>query len=926
MRRLLTGSLAFVAFTGTILVLPVYASPGPEAEPVATSTEEVELGSVEEPAPQADVQEGTSEPVAGVADTAPTLTVTKTDVPEFSLVGVTWEYDPAVTDTVVKVRVQDGAGAWGEWTEVGIEDAEQDPDAEADADVRGGTAPLWTGPSTGVEAELVTRTGAAPTDVQLDLVDPGDSAADGSLGTPDIQDTADAAMAMPAVYSRAQWGADESIMGWDPEYAPTIKAATLHHTADSNNYTADQVPAIMRSIYRYHSVSRGWGDIGYNVIVDKFGRLWEGRYGGLARPVVGAHAIGFNSGTFGVSMLGTYESVAVPQATVDAVAAVIGWKFSLHGVDPRGSTVLTAGGGGTSKYAAGQRVTLPTIFGHRDVGRTACPGTQGYARLGEIRNQVTSRLAANWRPIADRYASDPGLRQILGSPVGGEQSYGTVRWQAYQYGRLYYSPVGGVRLVRGAILDTYLAAGGPAVLGPPISDDAPAAGGAGAFVSFEHGDVYWSPSTGTRIVRGSILTTWLAWGGAGGALGFPTTSDAKTPEGKGYFVRFQHGGVYYSAATGTRVVLGGIHDTWLAKGGTSGVLGFPTTSDTATAGGAYVRFQGGDVYWSPSTGVRVLRNGAMTAYRASGGPTGPLGWPTSSNAKTPDGRGSFARFQHGGVYWSAATGTRVVLGGIHDTWLAKGGTSGVLGFPTTSDTATAGGAYVRFQGGDVYWSPSTGVQVLRNGAMTAYRASGGPTGPLGWPTSSNAKTPDGRGSFARFQHGGVYWSAATGTRVVLGGIHDTWLAKGGTSGVLGFPTTSDTATAGGAYVRFQGGDVYWSPSTGVQVLRNGAMTAYRASGGPTGPLGWPTSSNAKTPDGRGSFARFRGGDIWWSAATGTRVVRGAIASAYWQMGGSSSRLGFPTRSTYAVGGLQRTDFQHGWMTFDPKAGVVTTSP
>ena len=69
---------------------------------------------------------------------------------------------------------------------------------------------------------------------------------------------------------------------------------------------------MMRSIYRYHAVSRGWGDIGYNVIVDKFGRRWEGRAGGLASTVVGAHAGGFNSGTFGVSMLGNYESVNPP--------------------------------------------------------------------------------------------------------------------------------------------------------------------------------------------------------------------------------------------------------------------------------------------------------------------------------------------------------------------------------------------------------------------------------------------------------------------------------------------------------------------------------------------------------------------------------------------------------------------------------------
>ena len=403
MRRTIGGLTAFLAFTSTLFVLPVYATPGPEAEPVETSTEEVDMGSVAEPAPEAEVQAGTTAPVTGVAETVPTLTVSRSDTDPFSLVGVTWAYDPAVTDTVVQIRVQDEDGEWGAWTQVTVEDADQEEDAASGAARRGGTAPLWTGPSTGVEAELVTRAGGQPTDVSLDLVDPGTSEADDSLTTPDIQDTADAATAMPDVYSRAQWGADETIRTWDPEYATTIRAATLHHTADTNNYTADQVPAMMRSIYRYHTVSRGWGDIGYNVIVDKFGRLWEGRYGGLASTVIGAHAGGFNTGTFGVSMLGNYDTSGTPQAMVDSVAAIIAWKLSLYGVDPHGSVVLTSSGGGTSRYAAGTMVTLPTIFGHRDVGSTTCPGRYGYAQLDRIRD-IAGRTSASAAFINALYA------------------------------------------------------------------------------------------------------------------------------------------------------------------------------------------------------------------------------------------------------------------------------------------------------------------------------------------------------------------------------------------------------------------------------------------------------------------------------------------------------------------------------------------
>jgi hypothetical protein len=388
-QRLVVCVLAWLVMTATLLVVPVSAAPGPEAEPVETSAEEIPMGSVADPAPDAAVEQGTTEPVGGVAPTAPVLTVTETGTDGFSLVGVTWAPDPAVTDTVVQVRVQDGTGAWGAWTQLTVEDTGRD----GAAGTRGGTEPLWTGPSTGVEAELVTRSGAAPTDVQLDLVDPGDSPADTALDSPDIADTAGAAATMPPVYSRAQWGADESIRTWAPQYASTITAATIHHTADSNDYTAADVPAMLRSIYRYHAISRGWGDIGYNVIADKFGRLWEGRYGGLSSTVIGAHAGGFNSTTFGVSMLGNYDLVEPSFPMVSAVADVVAWKFSLYRVNPRGTVTLTSGGGSTVRWPAGTRVTLPTIFGHRDTGLTTCPGDYGYARLGDLRAMVDARVS-----------------------------------------------------------------------------------------------------------------------------------------------------------------------------------------------------------------------------------------------------------------------------------------------------------------------------------------------------------------------------------------------------------------------------------------------------------------------------------------------------------------------------------------------------
>ncbi|MGY1835204.1 N-acetylmuramoyl-L-alanine amidase [Blastococcus sp. SYSU DS0510] len=418
MRRVIAGTTAFVALTGTLLVLPVYASPLPEAEPVETSIDTVELGSADAPTSVADVAQAEDivpELVGEVAGDAgpgaqpvaaedPVLTFARSRGEEFSAVGVTWRVDEEASDVTVRLRSRAVGGGWGEWAELQADDVEQSPSAET-ADVRAGTAPYWTGPSSGVEVQVTAAGGEQPRDVQVELIDPGTSEADTALGASDAVGQAHAASAMPVVHSRAQWGADESIRFWDPEYAPTIKAATLHHTADANGYTADQVPAIMRSIYAYHTKSRGWGDIGYNVIVDRFGRIFEGRHGGLSSTVVGAHAGGFNTGTFGVSMLGDYSKVDTPQAMLDSVAAIIAWKLDLYGVDPKGTTQLTSGGG-TSRFPAGQVVTVPTVFAHRDVTNTACPGQYAYNRMGQLRDMVGGRIGRS-----------PG-----GSPLGGLES------------------------------------------------------------------------------------------------------------------------------------------------------------------------------------------------------------------------------------------------------------------------------------------------------------------------------------------------------------------------------------------------------------------------------------------------------------------------------------------------------------------------
>ena len=321
------------------------------------------------------------------------LAVSRPATGRFSAAGVSWAADPTVGAVRVALRTR-RAGRWSAWTTVAAADVEPDPAGRPGA--RGGTDPVWTGPATGIEARVVPVSGGAPRDVRLTLVDPGRSAADTTpVAAPVAAPAAGtAAVARPAVLTRAQWGADPALMGWDPEYSRSLKAGVLHHTAGTNAYTAAQVPAILRSIYAFHSRTRGWGDIGYNFLVDRFGRTWEGRYGGLDSTVIGAHTGGFNSSTVGVSMIGTFSTAAVPAATVSAVSSVFAWKLSRWNLDPHGTATLTSSGGGTSRYVRGTVVRKNVLSGHRDFGYTSCPGDRGYARLATVRDQVAARIAA----------------------------------------------------------------------------------------------------------------------------------------------------------------------------------------------------------------------------------------------------------------------------------------------------------------------------------------------------------------------------------------------------------------------------------------------------------------------------------------------------------------------------------------------------
>ncbi|MFF1694455.1 peptidoglycan recognition protein [Streptomyces sp. NPDC058257] len=188
----------------------------------------------------------------------------------------------------------------------------------------------------------------------------------------------------PRIITRKGWGASEKLREKKFAYTKTVKAAFVHHSASGNNYSCSQAGSVLRSIYRYHVKSLGWRDFGYNFAVDKCGNIYEGRAGGVAKPVLGAHTLGFNTNSTGIAVLGSFGYSNPPAAVVNAIARLTAWKLGLYGANPRGSTYLKSGGG--NLYKKGRNVRLHVISGHRDGFATECPGIRLYKKLGKARS------------------------------------------------------------------------------------------------------------------------------------------------------------------------------------------------------------------------------------------------------------------------------------------------------------------------------------------------------------------------------------------------------------------------------------------------------------------------------------------------------------------------------------------------------------
>ena len=323
-------------------------------------------------------------------------------------VGVTWNEAERLSDDQVQVDVRTRkAGRWSTWSALEYHD-DHGPDAsESEGRTeRAGTEPTVVGHVQSVQVRAWTATGRAPRGIKVAVIDPGvghmereapaiDTAAldqpksrtaqptgqPTGQAEPASSDIALSAMAVspkPEIFSRAQWGANEKLRDQSAPSYGTIKTGFVHHTVNANNYPKDDVPKLLRSIYAYHVEARGWRDIGYNFLVDRFGRIWEGRWGGVDKAVVGAHTLGYNEVAFAMSAIGNFEEVQPPEAVLEAYAKLFAWKLSKYDIKADATKLWVK-----DRYLQG-------INGHRDVGQTACPGKYLYAQIPKIRQMAAS--------------------------------------------------------------------------------------------------------------------------------------------------------------------------------------------------------------------------------------------------------------------------------------------------------------------------------------------------------------------------------------------------------------------------------------------------------------------------------------------------------------------------------------------------------
>ncbi len=484
----------------------------------------------------------------------------------------------------------------------------------------------------------------------------------------------------PRIITRAEWGADESIRTSGRAFAP-IRKLVVHHTASANN--PSNPAGVVRDMYRYHVIDRGYADIGYNFVIDHKGNIYEGRWARSYAPgevhdgedpdglgVMAAHAEGVNAGSCGVVLIGNFTSRRPTDAAVYSLVQLLAWKAARHRIDPWDSETYTG--------LFGQVRTFPNIVGHRTVGFTICPGNGLNGQLDAIRGSVKS-IAGSFGPNPTDMSKAIRYRNLSpitpATPSGNDVRPGHTTTKPATTPTMTPTPAAAVTPVvsLGTLLGVRVLSSGGALttLGKAQKFGSPAQRGNSATIAIAPGpkQSYW-----TVDAPGNVL----AFGGAT-ALGSLSTTSETNPavditgklSGDGYWILTTAGGVWafggarwYGSLARSNPGVGAlrIHATPTGKGywilGADGGMyayGDATWYGSAAKSGAtdavdFWPTPTGKGYWVLTSAGRVL--GFGDAVQKGGMSDLGVKWkqPAVAVVGTPDGQGYHVMSADGGMY------------------------------------------------------------------------------------------------------------------------------------------------------------------------------------------------------------------------------------------------------------------------------------
>ncbi|OYO18056.1 hypothetical protein CGZ93_15945 [Enemella dayhoffiae] len=417
----------------------------------------------------------------------------------------------------------------------------------------------------------------------------------------------------------------------------------------------------------------------------------------------------------------------------------------------------------------------------------------------------------------------------------------------------------------------YAELGGPTgFLGQPVSELSCGLPGSGCMRHYAGGSIYWTQATGAQFIRGAIFQRWGGKGWETGFLGYPTSSEACGLIEGGCYQFFQGGAIYWSPTTGATIVRGAIFQRWAQHGLERSFLGYPTGEEVCGLrdGGCFQAFQRGSIYWSPPSGAQAVAGEIMNHWGRNGWEGGFLGYPTTAEVCGLRDRGCYQGFQGGSMYWTPNFVAHAVRGMILDSWHRMGRENSSLGYPSGDERCglVGGGCFQAFQGGSIYWSPATGSQPVKGEIMNHWGRNGWEGGHLGYPTTGEFCGLRGGGCGQHFQNGSIYWQARFGAHFVKGAIRDEW-SRQGWEQAFGYPLTDEICglVRGGCRQMFEGDDaIYWAPAVGANAVPREMMAAWGRYGWETGRLGYPTSRAwvQDAPNGANrAWQDFQGGTI-----------------------------------------------------------------